>query len=173
MAGVYGCKEEETWKRGRLYSGMGLCGSTPDVKDICLRCARHGRGDRPNYTQSSFRNGAVCRRCYEEMAPDEKVVFEHEQGNHDGCRSYTDYPETELKFEGSTYHDQRRAEWRHFHGDHSLCKPEFVLGCTEQEKKKQEMYEQASQRYTQANAVALEQVAFKDKEQFESPQSEP
>jgi hypothetical protein len=90
------------------------------------------------------------------MKGDEKLVFDHSQGRHTQCSGHTDFPESELQFEARIVHQQRRAEWRHYHGDHSLCKREYVLGCTPEEvAEAQRLSRLNKERYSKGNADDL------------------
>ena len=117
----------------------------------CLACARHGREGAPNMTDPSFKGGLACEQCVGEMKAEEKMLLEHRLGEHKGCGE--EFPESELQYESPAYYDQRKAEWKHAHGDHSLCKKEYYLGCTEEEKAELKQFE-AKSRPHDANAKA-------------------
>src|SRR5579883_2399397 len=72
---------------------------------------------------------SVCFSClsHRERAREKCIVFSLTSNGH------TYEIHEQLKWEAQSYHAQRRAEWRHHHDDHSLCRPEFVLGCTPEE----------------------------------------
>ena len=123
----------------------------------CFRCKRHGRGESPNQCQDEFLDGLICQECYMDMEGLEKMVFEHQRGKHELCKGQDDFPESELAFEGKPYHKQRKAEWRHAHGDHSLCKKKYYLGCTEEERE-----EQASLEKKNKKRIEEEEARMKD-----------
>lgn len=131
------------------------CGCAKEPGTPCLRCARHGRSESPNETDPKFKNGAVCSSCYSAMNGDEKLVFDHNSGNHDACKGVANFPESELEYESPAYYDQRRAEWKHHHGDHSLCLKKYYLGCTDEEKAEQADYEKRSHLHDGAQAKTV------------------
>ena len=98
-----------------------ICGKGDGVKIACVRCMRHGRAT-PNEASLSFKQGRCCRQCYAEMEAEEKMVFEHNLGNHDLCKNTPSFPESQLKYESPDYYDQRKGEERvSEHGDCRLC----------------------------------------------------
>ncbi len=109
----------------------------------CAYCSRHDRA-KTNTAQPHVYGGMVCKLCFEELTPNELLVFKHKQGKHEACKDVPDFPESELRFEGAVYYEQRRAEWRHFHDDHSLCRKDFYLGCTLEERLELEKLEKES-----------------------------
>lgn len=108
------------------------CVCSSEQGPVCLSCSRHSRESAPNLTEPKFKKGMACRHCVSQMKGDELMMLEHKLGNHGGCAE--SFPESELQYESPAYYDQRKAEWKHSHGTHDLCRPEYYLGCTDEEK---------------------------------------
>jgi len=112
----------------------------------CTRCVLIGRD--PVGVNDG---GACCRQCFAEATPDFFATTYHANGEHHACGP--DFPESEAELYARAGHaadiPRLRAEWRHAHaewhaanptsrlscplGDHALCRPEYGLGCTEEE----------------------------------------
>ena len=118
-------------------------------------------------------SGEVCRECYTSMSQEERMVLEHRLGDHSLCQGHPDFPASELQYESPLLHDQRKAEWRHDHGDHSLCKKEYYLGCTAEEKAELMALEQRNQQFGAAlvvsNQVSISNMEPKPKSQTQPP----
>jgi hypothetical protein len=73
----------------------------------------------------------MCKRCWEEGTEDMRHVVRHRNGIHQCCPR--DYPQSELIYLPDTSPDtiaHWRAEWRHSHNDHDICRPHYLFGCT-------------------------------------------
>jgi hypothetical protein len=73
----------------------------------------------------------MCKPCWDEGTEDMRHVIRHRNNLHKRCPK--DYPESELKYLPDNSKDviaHWKAEWRHAHGDHELCRPHYLFGCT-------------------------------------------
>ena len=74
----------------------------------------------------------MCKRCWDEGTEDLRHVVRHRNGVHGLCPK--DYPPSELSRLPNldpALLAHWRAEWRHTHGDHELCRPHYLFGCSQ------------------------------------------
>jgi hypothetical protein len=75
-----------------------------------------------------------------------RQVVRHHNNQHDKCPR--DYPESQIRFIAMRSKDaieHWKAEWHHAHGDHDLCKPQYMFGCTTEEKLQYDQLERHQQ----------------------------
>lgn len=73
----------------------------------------------------------MCKKCWEGGTEDMRQVIRHRNGKHDQCP--TEFPPSELAFLPDVSEDtvnHWRAEWKHSHELHDLCRPHYMFGCT-------------------------------------------
>lgn len=115
-------------------SGMPLMSPNGDagrpgerVKRQCERCVH----DHPHMQPFEiYDDEPMCAACWHAASDGTRVFIYHHNNDHTFCGLFRELPESEYPYLAKEYMDEWKAEWKHTHGDHSLCQ-RFLPECEE------------------------------------------